>query len=134
MGDPRITAALVGFASTAEIDAAVAAVDGFAGYEEDRRARLRRHIEESFDGLCTGCGYCLPCPEGIPIPKYMDAANHVILSGGDVERAKNRFKWQWSIHEDLASRCSQCLDCESRCTQHLPIVERLSELPKPDPR
>ena len=132
VGEPRITSALVGFANVDEVDAAISAIDGFEGYGDDHAERLRRHIEDSFDGLCTGCGYCLPCPEGIPIPKYMDAANHVILNGGDVASAKGRFKWQWGIKEDMASCCTDCGDCEARCTQHLPITTRLRELPKPD--
>jgi predicted aldo/keto reductase-like oxidoreductase len=132
VGDSRITAALVGFASVDEVGAAVSAIEGFEGYDDDRAALLRRHVEDSFDGLCTGCGYCLPCPEGIPIPEYMDAANHVILSGGDGASAKPRFMWQWGIKEDMASRCSDCGECEARCTQHLPITAWLRELPKPD--
>ena len=131
VGDPDVTAALVGFADVAEVDAALAAIHGSEKYTLDRVAALRGFLEERFEGLCTGCGYCLPCPEEIPIPKYMDASNHMLLSKDGAEAALMRFKWQWSIQQDWAARCSECGECEERCTQHLPIVTRLRELPKP---
>jgi predicted aldo/keto reductase-like oxidoreductase len=28
----------------------------------------------------------------------------------------------------LAATCTQCGACEQRCTQHLPIIQRLNEL------
>jgi uncharacterized protein len=131
VGDPDVTAALVGFARREEIAQAVAAIDEFAGYDAGRIEPISRQLEESFDGLCTGCGYCLPCPQQIPVPRYMDAANHLILSQGDTSLVLDRFFWHWNIKTDLAALCSECGECEERCTQHLPIRERLRSLPKP---
>ncbi|MEI8197743.1 MAG: aldo/keto reductase, partial [Phycisphaerae bacterium] len=61
ISDPAITLALIGFASTAEIDEAVAAAENFQPYPPEHIARLKSQISTSFDGFCTGCGYCLPC-------------------------------------------------------------------------
>ena len=124
VSQPAITAALVGFASKEEIDQAVAAVENFAPYPADHIERLKANIGASFEGFCTGCGYCLPCPADLPIPKLMDAFNHRIFEGTD-ESVINRLKWHWSLSPDAASACLECGDCEATCTQHLPIRERL---------
>ena len=68
ISQPEITAALVGFSSIAEVDQAVDAVENFQPYPADHIDRLKAHIATSFDGFCTGCGYCLPCPSGLQIP------------------------------------------------------------------
>jgi predicted aldo/keto reductase-like oxidoreductase len=119
-----ITAALVGFASKEEIDQAVAAVENFTPYPADHIERVKANIGASFEGFCTGCGYCLPCPVELPIPKLMDAFNHRILEGTD-ESVINRLKWHWSLSPDVAAACLECGDCEATCTQHLPLRERL---------
>ena len=119
-----ITSALVGFANKSEVDAAVSAIEQFKPYSPEEINQLKRRIEDSFDQLCTGCQYCLPCPAGVPIPKYMDSYNMKMLSGTDAA-VLDRLKWHWDIHAADAGACTACGLCESRCTQHLPIIERL---------
>jgi len=119
-----VTSALVGFSDCAEVDAAVDAVTGFKPYGVSHVERLKGEIKESFEGFCTGCGYCLPCPVGVPIPKLMDAYNQSILSS-DGNAIRNRLKWHWGLAAEEAAACVQCGKCEERCTQHLAIRERL---------
>ncbi|MFO7766063.1 MAG: aldo/keto reductase [Pelovirga sp.] len=128
LSHPAITSALVGFTSTAEIDEAVAAVADFHPWSAAERARIEQHLQQSFDGLCTSCGYCLPCPVDIPIPKFLDAYNQLILSHGDDKTVDDRFRLHWNLDRQIAAACTRCGLCEKRCTQHLPIIERLSEL------
>ena len=124
VSQPAITAALVGFARHEEIDQAVAAVENFTPYPAEHIERVKSNIGASFEGFCTGCGYCLPCPAELPIPKLMDAFNHRILEGTD-KAVVDRLKWHWSLSPDAAAACLECGDCEATCTQHLPIRERL---------
>jgi len=124
VSQPAITAALVGFASKEEIDQAVTAVENFVPYPAEHIERVKANIGASFEGFCTGCGYCLPCPADLPIPKLMDAFNHRILEGTD-KAVVDRLKWHWSLSPDAAAACLECGDCEATCTQHLPIRERL---------
>ncbi|HMB17041.1 MAG TPA: aldo/keto reductase [Pelovirga sp.] len=134
LSHPSITSALVGFTSTTEIDEAVAAVDKFCPYTTTERLRIETHINESFNDLCTGCGYCLPCPVDIPIPKFLDAYNQLILSKGDGKTVNDRFRLHWNIDRRLAANCTRCGACEERCTQHLPIIQRLNELAGDSPQ
>lgn len=126
VSNPNVTCALVGLTTRDHVDQAVAAVENFQPYSAEHIASIRENILEAFDGLCTGCGYCLPCPEGIDVPKMMDAYNLLALK--DAEAAKDRLKWHWTLSPAEASSCSLCGECEERCTQHLPIRDRLKEI------
>jgi predicted aldo/keto reductase-like oxidoreductase len=124
VSQPAVTAALVGFASKDEIDQAVAAVSDFEPYPPEHIERVKSMLSSSFDGFCTGCGYCLPCPVGVEIPRLMDVYNQKILAGTD-EAMRDRLKWHWGIAPDVAAQCLECGDCEHACTQHLPVIERM---------
>ena len=127
ISNPGIASALVGFSSIQQVDQAVAAMKGFEPYSADRCATLRDKIAGAFDELCTGCGYCLPCPKDIDIPRMMDAYNQKLL-GGDDQRVVGRIKMHWWSSPDAATICSLCGECEQKCTQHLPIRKRMKHI------
>jgi len=129
ISQPAINTALVGFSSKEQIDQAVAAVENFTPYTAEHIEKVKSNITSSFEGFCTGCGYCVPCPASVEIPKMMDAYNMKILEGKD-EAIRNRLKWHWGLTPDLADACVQCGECEDKCTQHLPIRERLEMISK----
>lgn len=123
-----VTSALVGFSSISQVDEACDAVDNFMPYDSSRLESIRRQLGTSIGPLCTGCGYCLPCPAGVAIPKMMDAFNMRILQGTDPKNIKDRLKWHWHLAPADAQTCTLCGACEQRCTQSLPIRERLREI------
>ncbi len=47
-----------------------------------------------------------PCPEGVPIPKFMDAYNHKMLFGSD-EALLRRLRKHWSLPQVGTIMCSQ---------------------------
>jgi predicted aldo/keto reductase-like oxidoreductase len=124
---PAITSALVGFGTQRQVDEAVAAVEGFQPYPSEHVEQIKANILSSFDDFCTGCGYCVPCPSHVPIPKLMESFNGSMLGGGD-ESILSRLSDHWDIGPDAATECTQCGQCEQRCTQHLPIRERLKHI------
>ena len=125
VSQPAVTCALVGFSSLAHVDEACDAMENFQPYDAEHAKRLRLRLQDSFGDICTGCGYCLPCPEGLEIPRLMDAYNHKILGG---ENMKSRLHWHAGVKPAAAQACSLCGECEEKCTQHLPIRERLKEI------
>jgi len=127
LSNPDITSALVGFTTKQHVDEACDAVEDFKPHDAAHMAKIRKQILESFDGICTGCGYCLPCPKDVDIPKFMDAYNLKLL-GGDERAIVGRLQYHWTLPAENAKGCSQCGECEAKCTQHLPIIERLEEL------
>jgi len=127
ISQPAITSALVGFSSVAQVDEAVATVEGFSPYPPEHIERVKANLSASFDGFCTGCGYCLPCPASLEIPKLMDVYNQGILEGTE-QAMRDRLKWHWSMAPEVAAECLKCGQCEAECTQHLPIMERLEAI------
>lgn len=58
VSQPAISVALVGFADTAQVDQAVAAVEDFQPYEKAHIDAVRKRVLGSYNSLCTGCGRC----------------------------------------------------------------------------
>jgi uncharacterized protein len=129
INDPRITIALVGFSTAAEVDDAIRSVDGFQPILPDRYEAIKSGIQQEFAELCTGCQYCDHCPEGIPVPRLMDAYNHYLLSGKKTDLL-NRLFWHWTIakEDDILRKCTTCRQCEDLCTQHLDISDRIATI------
>jgi len=127
-----ISVALAGFSNLDQIRDALAAANDFPVLSKERIEEIKASASASFEGICTGCQYCDNCPEGIQIPKYMDAYNQKIL-GGNETSINNRLKWHWDMDKEAAGTCVECGQCETDCTQHLPIISRLKEISELEP-
>ena len=123
----EITVTLAGCTTKAHVDDAVKAVENLV--EEPAETIVAKYNAKgpALNNLCTGCGYCKGCPMDIEIPKFMDAYNQKILSKKE-DRLASRLSGHWNLPPEKASACIQCGSCESKCTQHLPIMERLKEI------
>ena len=72
---------------------------------------------------CTGCRYCMPCPNGVNIPGTFSAWNNVSLYGIDPKH-----DWgfmQMTKNGATPDKCVACGACEAACPQHLNIIEGL---------
>ena len=130
---PEISVTLVGFGVPEHVQEALAAMESYKSRTAAELADVKARALASFEGICTGCAYCIgseadsSCPMDIPIPKFMDTYNQKILnSSGDPVSQRLRFHWQ--IDRSVAGTCTACGQCEQACTQHLNIIERLKEI------
>ncbi|MCL2701839.1 MAG: aldo/keto reductase [Phycisphaerae bacterium] len=129
ISQPAITSALVGFSTVEQVDEACDAVENFSPYPAEYIQSMRERFAPSFKGFCSGCRYCLPCPKGVGIPQMMDAYNHKLMTGKD-DAVTMRLAWHWGLKPADAAACAECGVCEKRCTQQLPITQRLKEIAK----
>lgn len=74
---------------------------------------------------CTDCKYCLPCPEGVDIPRIFDLYNNAsIYNTFSTERQSYAFLIEKA--QD-AGHCVACGQCEDVCPQNLKIIDTLQK-------
>lgn len=87
--------------------------------------RARRKFAERAAIPCTGCGYCLPCPNGVNIPEIFTLYNNLVMYD---DQLTPRFRYHRFLEEkERASVCAQCGECEEKCPQEINIGELMPE-------
>ncbi|EKF85303.1 aldo/keto reductase [Methanobacterium formicicum] len=77
---------------------------------------------------CSRCGYCMPCPSGINIPRCFSYLNQAEMLE-DYSEVKNQYYFMLKDFE-RAGNCLECGLCEELCSQNLPIREQLRNVEK----
>jgi predicted aldo/keto reductase-like oxidoreductase len=77
---------------------------------------------------CTKCGYCMPCPNQVDIPRNFELFNTAMVFN---QVNLNRNIYQNIFPEEMhASSCIQCGICEEKCPQNIPIRDWLIKIEK----
>jgi len=82
---------------------------------------------------CTGCGYCMPCSQGVDIPKNFNAYNQYCLPGSRFQsRGMYAFGLMGLMDEKAAdaSLCIECGKCAKHCPQQIAIPTELKSVQK----
>jgi predicted aldo/keto reductase-like oxidoreductase len=77
---------------------------------------------------CTGCAYCMPCPNGVNIPMVFSLYNDYYLFN-DEEFCSMMYNAMIPPDQNAAN-CVECGECEEKCPQHIEIIENLREAHK----
>ncbi|MBU4534363.1 MAG: aldo/keto reductase [Euryarchaeota archaeon] len=92
---------------------------------------VRRSYREKIVIDCTSCGYCMPCPEGVDIPKNFNIYNTYKMFDDD-----NGIKTHYHgllKENQRASQCKEmeaCGKCNNICPQMIPIPQTLQKVKK----
>lgn len=74
---------------------------------------------------CTACNYCMPCPEGVNIPRNFALYNDYHM----LQDPAAKLRYQRLLSDTAkASNCIECGLCEPQCPQSIPIRAELKHV------
>lgn len=79
---------------------------------------------------CTGCRYCMPCPQNVDIPGTFSAYNHRYSEGWRSALTEYVLCTAIRSTSSAASNCIKCGKCEAHCPQGIPIRQELENARK----
>ena len=123
---PEVSVVLSGMSTLEQVEQNVASANtSGVGTLTPEELPLFDEVREEYERVrqvpCTGCKYCMPCPNGVDIPKCF-----YIYNGGAMYGEVGRWRWvytEWLPEEARADKCIQCRECEDKCPQHILISE-----------
>ncbi|MEN6330174.1 MAG: aldo/keto reductase [Methanobacteriaceae archaeon] len=80
---------------------------------------------------CTGCRYCMPCPNGVDIARCFQFYDSMHLFNEGKLRSQVMYTMSTGGFEGekaYASQCTKCGRCEKHCPQELPIMDLLDDV------
>ncbi|MCD6508879.1 MAG: aldo/keto reductase [Thermoprotei archaeon] len=96
--------------------------------EEEKRDlfKLIGSLGKSFryGQTCLRCGYCLPCPQGIPIPEVFRAYDAYLNYPDEVKEVGLKIYASLEVKPDV---CIECRECVTKCPAGIDIPTRLKE-------
>ena len=128
LANPNVTMALSGMTTIQMVEENVITANWEEPLSAEERQGVLRVVERTrrLAALyCTGCGYCMPCPNDVDIPGNFSALNNLRVweqeEGAREQYEHLREKGTW------AEACIECGECEPKCPQQIPIRERLKQ-------
>lgn len=135
LANPGVSTAMSGMNTRQMVDENVEA----CSREEPLTAEEKQQIEETLARVkklselyCTGCKYCMPCPNDVNIPENFTAMNYYRVWGLKDLALQIYGRLGTEEHPNdrglRASACKQCGKCEPKCPQKIPIMKQLEEV------
>lgn len=87
------------------------------------RESLEKDRQELSGDFCRGCGYCVPCPQGISIP--MAARMSLLLRRAPYQ---SFITPDWQEKMALINQCTECRLCQQRCPYSLDVPRLLRQM------
>ena len=131
---PEVTMLLSGMNAPEQIDENAALAEralpgSLAPAQHEVVARVVEEFERTNRVPCTGCNYCMPCPQGINIPGCFSAYNASFAHGWFTGLSQYFTASAIRTSEPkLVSNCVRCGACARHCPQHIDIPARLEEV------
>ncbi|HTY89752.1 MAG TPA: aldo/keto reductase [Methanocella sp.] len=142
---PEVTVVLSGMNQETHVEENLAAAEkAYPKSLTNDELLLIKRVEQKYRELmkvgCTGCRYCMPCPQGVNIPFCFEDYNNLSMSDN---AAGVKFHYAVRLcgvlstgETEFASQCIKCGECVEKCPQHIDIPAILEsvveELEGPD--
>jgi predicted aldo/keto reductase-like oxidoreductase len=129
---PEVTVVLSGMNADSQLRDNLNTVDGAVvgclSDEEDAAIdAVRAVFKEAYKIPCTGCNYCMPCPQNVDIPSCFAAYNASFANGfiTGMTQYLTSTGANSSVEDSSVRRCVKCGRCEAHCPQHIAISREL---------
>jgi predicted aldo/keto reductase-like oxidoreductase len=122
LSNPHITCAIPGMMALNELGENIRVGKTPRKLSAEEIKEFMAMAAEAGKGFCRNCGYCLPCPEGIPIPdvfRYESYYRNYGLEGWAKE--------QYRVLTPDAQACSDCQTCIEKCPYGVSIPSGLKK-------
>ena len=137
--NPAVTVALSGMNTLEMIEENALSAAKLGALDDREQVSVQQLVERNqklADLYCTGCSYCMPCPNDVNIPENFRYMNWYRVWGME-EQARKFYNdltaaghWTpWGFVKGLqAEACQECGECEAKCPQNLHIIDQLQEV------
>jgi predicted aldo/keto reductase-like oxidoreductase len=125
LSNPHITCAIPGMMTLKELQEDLQVAKKPRKMSPEEIKEFMAMVADAGKGFCRNCGYCLPCPEGIPIPdvfRYESYYRRYDL--------KDWAKEQYGVLATNVQACSDCQICIEKCPYGVPIPSELRQAHK----
>ncbi|MFA6472697.1 MAG: aldo/keto reductase [Candidatus Latescibacterota bacterium] len=128
---PEVSLVLSGMNTMKQVEenihsAKLSGVNSFGPKEAGLIELVREKFKERTAIPCTKCGYCMPCPNGVNIPRNFELYNDAVIY--DNPEAPRMTYMRFLDEKERANVCIQCRICEEKCPQKIVISELLSKV------
>lgn len=128
---PEVALILSGMNTHEQLDenikiAKTAAPNAFTSDELELVKEVEKKYMERIKVNCTGCEYCMPCPNNVAIPYNFELYNDY-FTYDDVEGSAKIYK-RLKGGNQSAESCIECGKCEAACPQHIQIMKTLKDV------
>lgn len=128
---PEVSTVLSGMSTMSQVEenlqsASVSQINSFGADEFQLIDEVREKFQERTLVPCTGCEYCMPCPNGVNIPRNFELYNSGFMY--DALQGSRMAYARFMGDAERANACIQCRICEEKCPQKIPIGERMPNI------
>lgn len=95
---------------------------------EAEREKIMEKVEIKSEHYCRGCGYCMPCPQGLDIPALLSLWNRREAFQGINWAQMHRISEEYEQLEVKADECTACNQCTEDCPYSLPVAELMDKI------
>ena len=132
--NPNVRVALSGMNTLEMVEENVKVADNdgpLSDIEAEDINTMLSQVKGLEDLYCTGCGYCMPCPNGVDIPTNLLLLNYIRVYGSQQnfrDGYTQMYHQKLVPDESAAEFCIECGECLEKCPQNIEISERMKEV------